>query len=155
MIKLYTSPSCLSCRKVKRYFDKYNIEYTEKNILHNRLTSDDIFSMLVNSENGFEDIISSRSKVYKETDVDFDSMTIHELVDFIIDNPTVLKRPIIVTDMELQVGYNNDDITLFLPPEIRNRECGFCLGDEDCDYVKALKVDNLSDEKEISCPNKQ
>lgn len=142
MIKLYTSPSCLSCRKVKKYFNKYNIPYVEKNILHNKLSRDDIFKMLVNSENGFEDIISLRSKVFKETNVDLESMKIHELVDFIVDNPTILKRPIIVTDDEIQVGYNDDDITLFLPQELRERECNFCLGpDEDCDYVKALEVE--------------
>lgn len=142
MIKLYTSPSCLSCRKVKKYFDKYNIKYVEKNILHTRLTRDDIFNMLVNSENGFEDIVSPRSKVFKEANVDFNSMTIHELVDFIIDHPTILKRPIIVTENDLQVGYNDDDITLFLPPEIRDRECNFCLGpEEDCEYVKSLQID--------------
>ncbi|MDD3191137.1 MAG: Spx/MgsR family RNA polymerase-binding regulatory protein [Bacilli bacterium] len=142
MLKLYTSPSCLSCRKVKKYFNKYNIPYIEKNILHNKLSRDEIFKMLANSENGFEDIISMRSKIIKEQNIDLDSMKIHELVDYIVANPTILKRPIIVTDYEIQVGYNDDDITLFLPPEIRERECQFCLGpNEDCDYVKALKIE--------------
>ncbi len=142
MIKVYTSPSCLSCRKVKRYFTKYNIPFVEKNILHTKLTKEDIFRMLVNSENGFEDIISIRSKVFKEQNIDLEAMKINELIEFIIANPTILKRPIIVTDNEIQVGYNDDDITLFLPPELRERECSFCLGpDEDCDYVKALKID--------------
>lgn len=140
MIQIYTSPSCLSCRKVKKYFQKYNIKYVEKNILHTKLSRDDIFKMLANSENGFEDIISFRSKVFQESNLNINAMKIHELVDFIIANPTILKRPIIVTDYDLQVGYNDDDITLFLPPEIRDRECAFCLGpNEDCDYVKALK----------------
>ncbi|MDD4213071.1 MAG: Spx/MgsR family RNA polymerase-binding regulatory protein [Bacilli bacterium] len=142
MIKIYTSPSCLSCRKVKRYFVKYNIPFVEKNILHTKLTKEDIFRMLVNSENGFEDIISLRSKVFKEQNINLESMKINELVEFIIVNPTILKRPIIVTDNEIQVGYNDDDITLFLPPELRERECQFCLGqNEECDYMKALKVE--------------
>lgn len=141
MIQLYTSPSCLSCRKVKKYFNKYGIKYVEKNILHTKLSREDIFKMLANSENGFDDIISVRSKVFKENNLDINSMKIHQLIDFIIENPTILKRPIIVTDYDLQVGYNDDDITLFLPPEVRERECSFCLGEEDCDYVKAIKVE--------------
>ncbi|MFA5542687.1 MAG: transcriptional regulator Spx [Bacilli bacterium] len=139
MIQLYTSPSCLSCRKVKKYFNKYGIKFIEKNILHTQLSKEDIFKMLANSENGFDDIISVRSKVFKDSNIDIDSMKIHDLVEFIIKNPTILKRPIIVTDNDLQVGYNDDDITLFLPEEIRERECNFCLGQDDCDYVKALK----------------
>ena len=143
MIQLYTSPSCLSCRKVKKYFNKYGIKFVEKNILHTKLTREDIFKMLQNSENGFEDIISLRSKVFKENNIDLSSMKIHELVDFIIANPTILKRPIIVTDYDLQVGYNDDDITFFLPTELRDRvECDFCLGqNEDCDYAKAVKIE--------------
>ena len=78
--------------------------------------------MLANSENGFEDIISTRSKIFKEKKLDPDSMSVKELVDFIIEYPSVLKRPIIINENELQVGYNNEDITIFLPKELRNIE---------------------------------
>jgi regulatory protein spx len=79
--------------------------------------------MLANSENGFEDIISTRSKIFKEKHLDPESMSVQSLVDFIISYPSVLKRPIIINETELQVGYNNEDITIFLPKELRNRDC--------------------------------
>lgn len=123
MIQIYTTPSCASCRKAKKWFDQYNIPYSEKNIFSIKLSKEDIFRMLANSENGFEDIISTRSKVFKEKKLDPDSMSTSSLVDFIIENPSVLKRPIIINENELQVGYNNEDITIFLPRELRNREC--------------------------------
>jgi regulatory protein spx len=123
VIQIYTTPSCASCRKAKKWFDQYKIPYSEKNIFSIKLSKEDIFKMLANSENGFEDIISTRSKVFKEKHLEPDNMSIHELVNFIIDNPSVLKRPIIINENELQVGYNNEDITIFLPKELRNREC--------------------------------
>ena len=123
MIQIYTTPSCASCRKAKKWFDQYKIPYSEKNIFSIKLSKEDIFRMLANSENGFEDIISTRSKVFKEKKLDPDSMSTSSLVDFIIENPSVLKRPIIINENELQVGYNNEDITIFLPRELRNREC--------------------------------
>ena len=122
MIQIYTTPSCASCRKAKKWFDQYKIPYSEKNIFSIKLSKDDIYKMLANSENGFEDIISTRSKVFKEKQLDPDSMSTQELVDFIIANPSILKRPIIIDDNELQVGYNNEDITIFLPKELRNSE---------------------------------
>lgn len=122
MILIYTTPSCASCRKAKKWFEKYNIPYSEKNIFSIKLGKEDIFRMLANSENGFEDIISTRSKVFKEKHLDPDNMSINELVSFIIDNPSVLKRPIIINETELQVGYNNEDITIFLPKELRNKD---------------------------------
>jgi len=126
MIKVYTAPSCSSCRKVKKYFNEFHIDYVEKNILATPLSRDDIFKMLVNSENGFEDIISTRSKIMKENNINLDSMKMNEVIDFIIANPTILKRPIIVDEDDLQVGYNTDDISIFLPQELRSLDCDIC-----------------------------
>ena len=139
MLNLYTSPSCASCRKVKKYFDAFNIEYVEKNILGTKLTREDIYKMLINSENGFEDIISTRSKIIKENNIDFDSMKVSEAVDFIIANPTVLKRPIIVAPEDMQVGYNNEDISIFLPQELRKFDCEICEVNKDIDFEKILR----------------
>ncbi len=120
MIQIYTTPSCASCRKAKKWFDQYKIPYSEKNIFSIKLSKEDIFRMLANSENGFDDIISTRSKVFKEKKLDPVNMSVQELIEFIIDYPSVLKRPIIINENELQVGYNNEDITIFLPKELRN-----------------------------------
>lgn len=99
--------------------------------------------MLANSENGFEDIISTRSKIFKEMDLDIDSMKMGELITFIVDNPSILKRPIILTDYEIQVGYNDDDITLFLPPELREMDCLNCAKrEEDCEYLGAIDFED-------------
>ena len=138
MIQIYTTPSCASCRKAKKWFDQYKIPYSEKNIFSIKLSKEDIFKMLANSENGFEDIISTRSKVFKEKHLEPDNMSIQELVNFIIDNPSVLKRPIIINESELQVGYNNEDITIFLPKELRHNE----------NILKATRLMDMEEEDE-------
>ena len=122
MIQIYTTPSCASCRKAKKWFDQYKIPYSEKNIFSIKLSKEDIYKMLANSENGFDDIISTRSKMFKEKKLEPENMSVQALVNFIIDYPSVLKRPIIINERELQVGYNNEDITIFLPKELRNCE---------------------------------
>ena len=119
MITLYTSSSCSSCRKAKRWFESYNIEYREKNIIGIKLTRKDIINMLKYSENGFEDIISTRSKVFKDSNLKPEEMKFSELTEFIIDNPTILKRPIIINDQIMQTGYNEDEIRAFIPREFR------------------------------------
>lgn len=138
MIQIYTTPSCASCRKAKKWFDQYKIPYSEKNIFSIKLSKEDIYKMLANSENGFEDIISTRSKVFKEKKLDPESMSVQALVEFIIDNPSVLKRPIIINESELQVGYNNEDITIFLPKELRNIES----------FYDFTKIDGESEDEE-------
>ena len=115
MIKIYTSPSCSSCRKVKKWFDENKIPYVAKSIFASDFSKEDIKEMISKSENGTDDIISTRSKIVMENDINFDDMTISELCDFVLANPTVLKRPIIVDDHRLQVGYNEEEIRTFIP----------------------------------------
>ena len=114
MIKIYYSPSCSSCRKVKKWFDEQKIPYEAKDIFSRPLTSDDI-----------KEIISTRSKIVSENNIDFDDMKVSELISFIQKNPSVLKRPIIVDDHRIQVGYNEEEIRTFIPRARRMAET-FC-----------------------------
>ena len=124
MVTIYTSSSCSSCRKVKSWFAENNLPFTERNIFSYQLKEEDIRNMLQKSENGTEDIISTRSKIIKDNKIDPNQMTINELINFIRDNPSVLKRPIIIDDRRMQVGYNEDEITVFIPSERRKEFWG-------------------------------
>ena len=141
MITIYTTPSCSSCRKAKKWFDNHRIDYREKNIFNIKLTRDDIVMMLRNTDNGFEDIISTRSKVFQEQNLDIDDMTMSELTNFIISNPSVLRRPIIIEEKKMQVGYNEDEIRTFIPRRLREIiMCTTCDKGDDCDYKHALDI---------------
>ena len=122
MIKIYTSPSCSSCKKAKEFFKKEDIPFEEKNIFVTDLNDSELRDILTKSENGTEDIISTRSKVIKDNKIDIDSMSISELIAFIRQNPSVLKRPIMVDDRKIQVGYNPEEIRVFIPHEKRVAE---------------------------------
>ena len=137
MIKIYTSPSCASCRKVKKWFDENGIPYEAKNIFGKQLRREDLLEIISKCENGTDDIISMRSKIVQENDIDFDSMTISELISFIQKNPSVLKRPIIVDDHRVQVGYNEEEISTFLPRARRLAEI-YC--DRDCSHFASCPI---------------
>ena len=62
LIRIYTAPSCASCRKVKSWLKENNIPYVEKNIFSTLLRTDELKELLIRSENGTDDIISKRSK---------------------------------------------------------------------------------------------
>jgi transcriptional regulator, Spx/MgsR family len=124
MIRIYTAPSCASCRKVKSWLKEHHIPYVEKNIFSTLLRESELRELLERSENGTDDIISKRSKVIKESQVDIDEMSISELIRFIQDYPSVLKRPIIIDERRFQVGYNAEEIRVFIPRELRKlQEC--------------------------------
>lgn len=142
MITIYTTPSCSSCRKAKKWLDDHRIPYSEKNIFNENITEDDINLMLEHSENGFEDIISTRSKIIRENDLDIESMRTQELKQFILDNPSILKRPIMIDpkDNKMQVGYNDEEIRVFIPKRLRELIMYSSFSQGDFDYKKALEI---------------
>lgn len=125
MIKFYYSPSCTSCRKVKKWFDDNNIPYIGKDIFSGKLTKADLLEIISKCENGTDDIIAPRSKVVLESEIDFDSMKVSELIDFLLKYPNVIRRPIIVNDRVAQVGYNSDDLEVFIP-QAKQTVCNTC-----------------------------
>ncbi|HLQ72617.1 MAG TPA: transcriptional regulator SpxA [Bacillota bacterium] len=119
MVTLYTSPSCTSCRKAKAWLEEHDIAFTERNIFSEPLSLDEIKEILRMTEDGTDEIISTRSKVFQELDVNIENLPLKALFDLIQKNPGLLRRPIILDEKRLQVGYNEDEIRRFLPREVR------------------------------------
>jgi regulatory protein spx len=122
MVTLYTSPSCTSCRKARAWLREHNIPYQERNIFSEPLTMDEIKNILRMTENGTEEIISKRSKAYQDLHVNLDEVPMKTLYNLIQKNPGLLRRPIIIDEKRLQVGYNEDEIRRFLPRDVRALE---------------------------------
>lgn len=119
MLKLYTSPSCTSCRKARAWLQEHQIPFVERNIFSEPLTQDELIEILRMTEDGTEEIISTRSKVFQKLDVDLDELSLPKLLKLVQENPGLLRRPIMVDDKRLQVGFNEDEIRRFLPREVR------------------------------------
>ncbi|AMB92782.1 transcriptional regulator SpxA [Aerococcus christensenii] len=122
MVRLYTSPSCTSCRKARAWLEKHHIPYKERNIFQEPLTRDEVKDILRMTEDGTEEIISTRSKAFQELAIDFNDISLNQLFDLIQKNPGLLRRPILMDEKRLQVGYNEDEIRRFLPREVRSIE---------------------------------
>ena len=122
MVTLYTSPSCTSCRKARAWLEEHNIPFEERNIFSNPLNVDEIKQILQMTEDGTEEIISKRSKIFHDLDIDLDELPLQKLYTLIQKNPGLLRRPIIMDSKRLQVGYNEDEIRRFLPRDVRALE---------------------------------
>jgi len=138
MITIYTSASCSSCRKVKQWFDENKIPYKEKDIFKSVLNEEELKDILRKTENGTDDVISKRSNIIKEGNINIDDMKISELIQFIIKNPSILKRPIMVDDNRIQVGYNKIEMTSFIPAarRIAWNVCSHCQDCTNCEHAK-------------------
>ena len=122
MITLYMSTSSVSSRKARAWLNKYHLSFKEKNVFK-ELSKEDVLHLLSLTENGTEDILSTRSQSFKQLKNKLnEDLSLSKMVDLITQNPGLLKRPIIADDHRMQVDYNEEDIRQFLPRDIRKAE---------------------------------
>ncbi len=122
MITLYSSASCTSCRKARSWLEEHDIPFTEKNVFTEKITDQELKSILQLTENGTIELISQRSQAFKELNIDIDDMPLGKVLKLIQQHPGIMRRPILVDDKRLLVGYNEEDIRCFLPRDIRKLE---------------------------------
>ncbi len=116
MITLFLSPSCTSCRKARAWLNEHDVKFQEHNIITSPLSRDELMAILAFTENG------TRSKVFQKLDIDLDELSVSELIDLIAKNPGLLRRPIILDNKRMQIGFNEDEIRAFLPRDYRKQE---------------------------------
>ncbi|ABK86318.1 TPA: transcriptional regulator SpxA [Bacillus cereus] len=119
MVVLYTTASCSSCRKAKAWLEENKIDYTEKNIVSNSMTVDELKSILRLTEEGATEIISTRSKTFQDLNINIDELSLNEFYKLIIEHPLMLRRPIMLDEKRLQIGFNDEEIRKFLPRSVR------------------------------------
>ncbi|MBO0482604.1 transcriptional regulator Spx [Candidatus Enterococcus courvalinii] len=119
MIKVYTSPSCTSCRKARAWLQTNQLDFEEKNIFVDPLLEEEIKEILAATEGGVEDIISTRSKIYEKLCLDFNELTLKQMIVLFKEYPSLIRRPILIDEKRILIGFNEDEIRSFVPREIR------------------------------------
>ena len=116
MVTLYTTPSCTSCRKARAWLEEHQIPYTEP------LSLQEIKDILRMTEEGTEDIVSTRSKAYSDLNIEISEISLNDFYRIVQEQPGLLRRPIMIDEKRLQIGFNEDEIRRFLPREVRALE---------------------------------
>ncbi|WP_247927059.1 Spx/MgsR family RNA polymerase-binding regulatory protein [Streptococcus constellatus] len=122
MVTLFLSPSCTSCRKARAWLSNHEVPFEEHNIMTSPLSAPELQYILSLTENGTDDIISTRSKIFQKLNLDVENLSISELLRLIEENPSLLRRPIILEGKRMQIGFNEDEIRAFLPRGYRKQE---------------------------------
>lgn len=150
VIKLYIVSYCDSCKKARSWLEENQIPFEERNIINDPLTSEELKEILSKTENGSEDIISMRSKSYRELNLDFEDLSFNELLKVLEDHPDLLKHPIIFDETKLQLGYNKEGIQQFVPRKVRRATekvfLTILINDEN---RKAGRVDLFNEERTL------
>ena len=122
MVIIYLSPSCTSCRKAHAWLEEFNIPFIERNIIKNPPTQLEFQKMMSLTVNGTDEIISTRSKAFKALNIDINELSLYELHGLVQEHPEILRKPIIMDQRRIHIGYNESEIRQFVPRRIRRRQ---------------------------------
>lgn len=105
MITLYFHPRCGTCKKVIKMLSVFHNHINLLDLLKEAPSKDLILRLLTESKNP-RSVLNTSGQLYRELDMKnriiindsnlyFDNKEISHLVDFLYDNPMLLKRPIL------------------------------------------------------------
>lgn len=117
----YNSDS--SGKKVEQWLKERNIAY--KPLCPYTIKNTDLLQMLSVSEEGFDSLIISKSKSEKswknaglQTST-YQDLPVGKMIDILLKNPQLFRTPILFDEHRLLVGFNEEEIRMFIPRDYR------------------------------------
>ncbi|ADP33071.1 transcriptional regulator Spx [Bacillus atrophaeus] len=109
-LTFYSYPSCTSCRKTKHWLKAHQIDFNERHLFRETPTMEELKYILSLTTEGIDEILATRSQTFKELNLNIEEMTVNEVLDLLIEKPKLLRRPILVDNRKLVIGYNPGEL---------------------------------------------
>jgi len=108
MVTLYGIKNCDTVKKARDWLTKNKIDYHFHDIRADGLREDTINNWL--ADIGIETLVNKRSTTWKELDeLAKTNFSEKSAVRIILDNPTLIKRPLLDTGTQKHVGFTEAD----------------------------------------------
>lgn len=101
---MYQKPTCGTCKKEKQYLSKVRISFDEVDIVKDPPSREFLEKNV--DEHHLDEYINKHSKPYKELGLAGKSFSKSELIDMMLNDPDLIKRPILVDGKKVYFGYN-------------------------------------------------
>lgn len=113
MLTLYGIAGCDTCRKARKFLDTHRIEHRFHDVREQGLTIQQLESWA--KRVGWEKLINKRSLTWRKvSEADRSDLSHAGALALILDQPTLLKRPVIEGNDYLAVGFSESRFATFL-----------------------------------------
>ena len=104
-------PKCTTCRKAKKYLQDNNIEFIDRHIAEENPTKEELKSWLEKSNLKINKFFNTSGVLYREMGLKdkVKTASVDELLDILSTNGMLVKRPIIVKDNTVLVGFKEEE----------------------------------------------
>jgi len=106
VINIYIYSSCTSCRKTESVLNESGVAFTSRDYFRDRFTREELASLLTTASLAPSNVLSRRSKVYGARRDEIDALADDTLLDLMVEEPTLLRRPILIGNGGVVVGHN-------------------------------------------------
>lgn len=100
-------PKCSTCQKAKKWLDEQKIEYTERHIVEDNPSYDELKEWLEKSGLPLKRFFNTSGLLYKEMQLKdkLPEMSEEEQVKLLATNGMLVKRPLVITGDTVLVGF--------------------------------------------------
>ena len=101
---IYHNPRCSKSRQTLEILDQHDLETEIVLYLDNPPSAEEIISILNNLELSPRDILRKGEEAYKELNLKNDKLTNKDLINFMVENPKLIERPIVIRGDKAVIG---------------------------------------------------
>lgn len=104
-------PKCTTCIKAKKFLQNKNIDFLERHIVEENPTKEELTKWINQSDLEIKKFFNTSGKLYKEMELKdkLKVMTDEEKIDLLATNGMLVKRPILIRDDLVLVGFKEDE----------------------------------------------
>ncbi len=107
-------PPCSTCKKAKKWLDEHGLSYTDRHIKEENPTYEELKSWHAQSGLPLKKFFNTSGLLYKSMNLKdrLPTMTEEEQLRLLATDGMLVKRPILVTDSKILVGFKEWDSLL-------------------------------------------
>lgn len=104
-------PKCTTCQKAKKYLDSNNVSYTDKHIVTDTPTYDELKEIIKISGLPVNKFFNTSGLLYRSMNLkeELKSCSDDEKIKLLSSNGMLIKRPILVGKSTVLVGFKEDE----------------------------------------------
>ena len=107
-------PRCSTCRKAKKWLDERGVAYDDRHIVNNNPTAEELSEWIARSGLPVRRFFNTSGKLYRELgmkDRFAAGISDGECIDLLSSNGMLVKRPLLVGDDYVLVGFRENEWT--------------------------------------------
>ena len=106
MIQVYVYSTCSTCRKTVEALEASGVAFRVRDYLKDRFTAEELRTVLTDVGLTPAMALSTRSRVYRQRELDAEALSDDDILNLMVEEPTLLRRPIIIKGSHVVIGYS-------------------------------------------------